>query len=69
MKPQFGRDEASKGWVVFGANDNNKYHFPFVRSIDIEGQIRAFKIIEIKGKKILITAINNEKTQFHEIQN
>lgn len=68
MKPQFGRDDASKGWVVYGS-DHNKFHFTSVKSLGIFGQIRDFKITEIKKKKILITAINNEKIQFNDIQN
>ena len=68
VKPQFGRDEASKGWVVYGSNSNNNYHFNSVKSMNISGQIRGFNLIEMKGKKILISAINNEKMQFHEIQ-
>ena len=67
IKPQFGRDDASKGWVAFGSN-NREYHFKTVESIGIEGQIRDFNIVEINGKKILISATNNEKMQFHEIQ-
>jgi len=68
IKPQFGRDDASKGWVVFGSN-TSKNHFKSAKTIDISGQIRGLKIIEVKGKHILISAINNEKIQFHKIQN
>ena len=67
-KPQFGRDDASKGWIILGSYDMNKYHFRSPISMDIPGQIRALKIVEHDGKKIIISAINNEKIQFHEIQ-
>lgn len=69
VKPQFGRDDASKGWVVFGSINNNKYHIKSAKSMGIVGQIRGFNIVEINEKKILISTINNEKIQFHEIQN
>ncbi len=65
-KPQFGRDEASKGWIVLGAINNNTYHFESVKSMGIVGQIRDLKIIEKDGIKILISAMNNDKMQFHE---
>ena len=68
-KPQFGRDDASKGWIVFGSNELSKYHFKSTVSMGISGQIRGLKIVELDGKKIIISAINNEKMQFHEIQN
>jgi hypothetical protein len=69
VKPQFGRDEASKGWLVLGSKANNKVSFPIAKSIGINGQIRNFEIIEANGKKIVVTAINNKKIQFHEIKN
>ena len=67
VKPQFGRDDASKGWVVFGSK-RSKYHFKSAKSMGITGQIRALKIVEHDGKKIIISAINNKKIQFNEIQ-
>ena len=69
VKPQFGRDEASKGWLVLGSQTDNNYHFKSAQNMGVSGQIRGLKIIERKGKKILISVINNEKIQFHEIQN
>ena len=68
IKPQFGRDEASKGWVAYGSKSNNKHLFKTAKSLGINGQIRGFKVLEVKGKKTLISVINNENIQFHEIQ-
>ena len=68
-KPQFGRDEASKGWLLLGSKENNNVQFLKAQSLNIEGQIRNFQIIELNGKKIVVTTINNEKIQFHEINN
>jgi len=68
IKPQFGREDASKGWLVYGTIDNHKYHFSSVKNMNISGQIRGFELTNIKGKNILITAINNENIQFHEFQ-
>ena len=68
IKPQFGRDEASKGWVTYGSKSNNQHLFKTAKSLGINGQIRGFNVLEIKGKKILISVINNENIQFHEIQ-
>jgi len=67
VKPQFGRDEASKGWVVFGSDDFEN-SFKTAKSMNINGQIRGFNIINKKERKILISTINNNKLQFHEIQ-
>ncbi len=70
VKPQFGRYDASKGWVFNIENtSNDKIHFNNLRSLNIEGQIRKFGIIETQNKKILITAINDQQFRFFEIEN
>ena len=70
VKPQFGRYDASKGWVFNIENtSNDKIHFSNLRSLNIEGQIRKFGIIETKNKKILTTAINDQEFRFFEIEN
>ena len=70
VKPQFGRYDASKGWVFKIKNTNNEIiHFSNLRSLNIEGQIRKFGIIETKNKKILTTAINDQEFRFFEIEN
>jgi len=67
-KPQFGRLDASKGWLVKGMlNKNNDYTFKKVKSLGIDGQIRNFAILLYQNKKLLLTAINDEEIQFHEI--
>ena len=70
VKPQFGRYDASKGWVFNIENtSNDKIHFRNLRSLNIEGQIRKFGIIETQNKKILTTAINDQEFRFFEIEN
>ena len=70
VKPQFGRYDASKGWVFNIENtSNDKIHFSNLRSLNIEGQIRKFGIIETQNKKILTTAINDQEFRFFEIEN
>lgn len=69
VKPQFGRQDASKGWLVFGQLSKEKvYSAKNTVSLGIEGQIRNFSLQSTKNKTILITAINNKEIEFHEIQ-
>lgn len=70
VKPQFGRYDASKGWVIFGPylNEGNKNKNKAV-PLYIDGQIRQLQWIEIGGKKVLVVAKNNEKTSFYEFKN
>ena len=66
IKPQFGRQDASQGWLVYGENDSV---FKNVRSLNIKGQIRDFDINKINSKTYLITTINNDTLRFYEIPN
>ncbi len=69
VKPQFGRLDASKGWLVMGKVDGQQnYGFEKVKSLGINGQIRNFDILHRKDKNILLTAINDNEIRFNEIQ-
>ena len=65
VKPQFGRYDASKGWMIPGPFKPNNSS---VNSLNIEGQVRNLKWIENKNEKILIATITNEKTSFHVLK-
>lgn len=66
VKPQFGRQDASKGWVAYGSGEKNS--FEKIRPLQIHGQIRDFWKGNINQKKYILTTINNESIQFYEIQ-
>lgn len=67
VKPQFGRYDASKGWVIFGPYlKEEKKHEAIPLYID--GQIRQLQWVEHDGRKILVVAKNNEKTSFYEFK-
>lgn len=68
IKPQFGRLDASKGWIVYGKKTKEQYGFKNVNSLNIQGQIRDLKIIELKEKSILVTNLNNNYLSFYEIK-
>lgn len=64
VKPQFGRYDASKGWVIFGPYEPGNSEKE-VLPLHIDGQIRALQWIEVDEKKMLLVAKNNEKTSFY----
>ena len=66
VKPQFGRQDASEGWLLYGSGKDNS--FEKIRPLKINGQIRDFWKGEINHKKHILTTINNESIQFYEIQ-
>jgi len=64
IKPQFGRQDASQGWLVYG-NKNNK--FDKAIPLNIKGQIRDFKVSKLNSKNYLLTTINNDSLKIYEI--
>jgi len=50
-----------------GKKIGKKYSFKKVNTLGIDGQIRNFAILEKRKKKILVSAINNGKLEFNEI--
>ena len=63
IKPQFGRQDASKGWLLFGDNQE----FNKVIPLNIKGQIRDFSIGKINNRDYLMAAINNDSLKVFEI--
>jgi hypothetical protein len=64
VKPQFGRQDASKGWLLYGSKKKLKEVIP----LNIKGQVRDFKICKIDTKTYLFATINNDNLQVYEIQ-
>jgi len=67
VKPQFGRYDASTGWVIFGPHDPSEQNTKTI-PLRIPGQIRHLNWIDEENRKILIAAINDEKTKFYEFK-
>jgi hypothetical protein len=65
IKPQFGRQDASQGWLVYGDKENT---FNKVVSLGIKGQIRDFNVSKINDIIYLLTSINNDSLKFYEIK-
>jgi len=60
VKPQFGAQDASKGWLL---NLNNKK----LSSLNIPGEIRNFETTNYQNKTYLITIINNDSIHFKKL--
>ena len=63
IKPQFGRQDASKGWLLLG----DKEEFNKVVPLNIKGQIRDFSIGKIKNRDYLMATVNNDSLKVFEI--
>ena len=65
VKPQFGRQDASYGWLMLG--DDYGSQFGAVSTLDIKGQIRDFHKTKINNKNYILTTINNENLVFLKV--
>ncbi len=69
VKPQFGRDDASRGWVIYSSKDSsNNIQYDYLKSLDLRGEIRDIEIsqdneiyIGINDGPIVKTNIENLK--------
>ncbi|MCJ7465642.1 MAG: VCBS repeat-containing protein [Maribacter sp.] len=69
VKPQFGRMDASNGWLVLGnLSSEQKYGYKSVKDLGINGQIRNFAFLPYQSKLLLLTAINDDDFQIYDIQ-
>ena len=68
IKPQFGRQDASKGYLLDIEISNDSIFYSNLESLKIEGQIRKFEVFNYKNKKNFAVGINNEKTKFFKIE-
>ncbi|MCB0559839.1 MAG: VCBS repeat-containing protein [Lewinellaceae bacterium] len=62
-KPQFGRQDASLGWVCYGEKSKGDIIFADCRSLDISGQIRA---IESINQHQIVIGINDGEIKVYE---
>jgi hypothetical protein len=65
VKPQFGSYDASLCWLVYGSSEGLSSESE-VKSLGIKGQVRNLEIIDYKNQKLLIVALNNDKTTFYK---
>ena len=62
-KPQFGRQDATLGWVSYGEKKEGRIHFGECISLGVSGQIRTLKHI---NQKQIIVGINNGESKIYE---
>ena len=67
VKPQFGKYDASNGWLVELTNDNNELKCKTPINLNIEGEIRKLTTFEFGKIKMFMAGINNKEIKFYEI--
>ena len=67
VKPEIGRFDASYGLFLKGDGKGGFSSIPARQSgFRLEGEVRDFQVIKIKGKEVLLVARNNEPLQLFE---
>jgi len=65
VKPEVGRYDASQGAFLKGSGNGNFLSIPTRETgLFLDGQIRDIKIIQVKGREMLMVARNNDRPQF-----
>ena len=62
-KPQFGRQDATLGWLCYGEKSNGNVIFADCQPLGISGQIRAMEYLNTKQ---IIVGINNGEIKIYE---
>ncbi len=69
VKPEVGRYDASYGTFLKGIGNGDFKSLPASKTgLVLEGQVRDFSLIDVKGKILLMVARNNASLQFFNIQ-
>ena len=66
IKPQFGRQDASKGGILFGEMTDGQYKLTAFEHLGIEGQIRVIVPWTRKENKGILVARNNQTVVHYE---
>lgn len=67
VKPQFGRFDASFGWLFRGRNDGGRFSFKRGEDLGVKGQIRDIEFIENAGDRYLIFAKYEDDVEIYKI--
>lgn len=67
VKPQFGRNDASNGWLFKGSIKNGQFSFQSSIDLNVKGQIRDIEIVKNEGVTYILFAKNNDKLEIFKI--
>ncbi|MGE0772181.1 MAG: VCBS repeat-containing protein [Cyclobacteriaceae bacterium] len=69
VKPQFGRYDASRGWLFKGQLTDGTFTFKKGIDLGVDGQIRDIEMVNAFGKKLLIFAKYDSDLEIYEVRN
>ena len=67
VKPQFGRYDASNGWLFKGVLQDGQFTLKSGIDLDIKGQIRDIEYVTVKGTRYILFAKYDDDLEIYEI--
>jgi hypothetical protein len=69
IKPQFGGNDASNGWLFKGQLKNGQFSFGRGIDLHVSGQIRGIELLEINKLRYIFFAKYDDELEVYEIPN
>lgn len=63
VKPQFGRQDASKGLILFGSEEG--FNSDNIEFMSIDGQLRSLKLLNSKNDNLILVIKNEEEAEVY----
>lgn len=67
VKPQFGRYDASNGWLFKGVLNGGQFTFEHGIDLNVKGQIRDIEYVEVKGTRYILFAKYDNDLEIYKI--
>ena len=69
VKPQFGRYDASRGWLFKGKLEKGKFSFGSGIDLNVKGQIRGIEYVKVNGTRYILFAKYDDELEVYKIPN
>lgn len=69
VKPQFGKYDASMGWMVETYAEGNSVRFKQPISLNLQGDIRKFSVINYDEEKLILVGFNDDGIKIFQFKN
>ena len=66
VKPQFGKYDASLGWLLETYTDGNSVRFKKPTNLNIKGDIRKWSVINYNKEKLILVGLNDDKIKIFQ---